>query len=271
MKVIFILSDSVRQDHLGCYGNRAIHTPNLDRLAAGATVFDEMVAGSFPTGPNRRDILLSKGHAPGHAFNPWINIRDDETRVPLTRDELTGMPDAYFDNPNLLRSGDIYLVGMAYPQFIPILAHCDNETTRKKVWLAYKRRGGTGNVRVLFDGDVVTIAGHRQAVREPGLVAYHQMEIRNGYFERRMIIRVPVDPEAATAQYHRSRAYNLAGASKFQTKYRPVHGGDDRHRRHNGSWGFRPARRTRPYGRSAGDSRLPGDGRDDRVHRAELQ
>ena len=59
----------------------------------------------------------------------------------------------------------------------------------------------SGNVRVLFDGDVVTIAGHRQAMREPGLVAYHQMEIRNGYFERRMIIRVPVDPEAATAQY----------------------------------------------------------------------
>lgn len=59
----------------------------------------------------------------------------------------------------------------------------------------------TGNVRVLFDGDVVTVAGHRQAVREPGLVAYHQMEIRNGHFERRMIIRVPVDPEAATAEY----------------------------------------------------------------------
>jgi thimet oligopeptidase len=77
------------------------------------------------------------------------NIREDETRVPLTRQELDGMPDSYFDNPNLLRSDDIYLVGMAYPQFIPILAYCDSETTRKKVWLAFKRRGGTGNVRVL--------------------------------------------------------------------------------------------------------------------------
>ncbi|MHC4080285.1 MAG: M3 family metallopeptidase [Planctomycetota bacterium] len=77
------------------------------------------------------------------------NIREDETRVPLTRDELAGMPDSYFENPNLQRSGDIYLVGMAYPQFIPILDLCDNETTRKKVWVAYKRRGGTGNIRVL--------------------------------------------------------------------------------------------------------------------------
>jgi thimet oligopeptidase len=76
-------------------------------------------------------------------------IREDETRVPLTREELSGLPDAYFENPNLLRSDEIYLVGMAYPQFLPVMLHCDDETTRKKVWLAYKRRGGTGNVRLL--------------------------------------------------------------------------------------------------------------------------
>ncbi|MHC4128131.1 MAG: M3 family metallopeptidase [Planctomycetota bacterium] len=77
------------------------------------------------------------------------SIRADETKVPLTRDELAGLPDSYFQNPNLVRSGDIYLVGMAYPQFLPIMAYGENETTRKKVWLAYKRRGGTGNIRVL--------------------------------------------------------------------------------------------------------------------------
>ncbi len=48
------------------------------------------------------------------------NIREDETLVPLTRQELTGLPDEYFDNPNLKQVGDIYLVGMSYPQFIPI-------------------------------------------------------------------------------------------------------------------------------------------------------
>jgi thimet oligopeptidase len=76
-------------------------------------------------------------------------IRDDQTRVPLTRAELSGLPEFWFENPNLERSEDIYLVGMAYPQFIPVMQHCDNETTRKKVWLAYKRRGGTRNVQVL--------------------------------------------------------------------------------------------------------------------------
>ncbi len=76
-------------------------------------------------------------------------IRQDETTVPLSRAELVGVPDEYFENPNLQRSGDLYLVGLAYPQFLPIMDYCENEQTRHKVWVAYKRRGGTGNVRVL--------------------------------------------------------------------------------------------------------------------------
>ena len=77
------------------------------------------------------------------------NIREDETTVPLARDELAGVPEEYFENPNLRRSGDLLLVGLSYPQFLPIQDYCTNEQTRHKVWLQYKRRGGTGNVRVL--------------------------------------------------------------------------------------------------------------------------
>lgn len=78
------------------------------------------------------------------------NIREDETRVPLTRDELSGVPYDYFDQfEQSNRVGDIYLVGMSYPEFLPIMDYCDNEITRKKVWIAYKRRGGQKNIRVL--------------------------------------------------------------------------------------------------------------------------
>ncbi len=64
-------------------------------------------------------------------------IRQDETTVPLSRAELVGVPDEYFENPNLQRSGDLYLVGLAYPQFLPIMDYCENEQTRHKVWVAY--------------------------------------------------------------------------------------------------------------------------------------
>ena len=77
------------------------------------------------------------------------NIREDETTVPLGRAELAGLPDEYFENPSLRTSGDLYVVDVSYPQFNPVMDYCQIEQTRHKMWLAYKRRGGTGNVRVI--------------------------------------------------------------------------------------------------------------------------
>ncbi|MHC4108385.1 MAG: M3 family metallopeptidase, partial [Planctomycetota bacterium] len=77
------------------------------------------------------------------------NIEEDETAVLLTRDELAGMPDDYFENPSLKRSGNVFLVRTSAPQTFPVWDHCTDEATRKKVWLAWKRRGGTKNVAVL--------------------------------------------------------------------------------------------------------------------------
>ncbi|MFW6118735.1 MAG: sulfatase [Planctomycetota bacterium] len=81
MKAVFVMSDSFRRDHLGAYGNDWVHTPYLDRLAGISHVFESAYNGSFPTGPNRRDIHVGKGHHPGHAFNPWTNIRDEEVTM----------------------------------------------------------------------------------------------------------------------------------------------------------------------------------------------
>jgi len=80
MKVILIYADSLRRDHLGCYGNEWIHTPNLDRLASEATVFDHAYIGSFPTVPTRRDVLLGCGDK-GVPFNRWKGIDRDEVTL----------------------------------------------------------------------------------------------------------------------------------------------------------------------------------------------
>jgi len=57
------------------------------------------------------------------------------------------------------------------------------------------------DLRVRFEGDAVTIRGYRDAPREAGVTAYHQMEIRHGYFERSIIVREPINPEATEAEY----------------------------------------------------------------------
>ena len=73
------------------------------------------------------------------------NIRADETRVPLTKAELKGMPAEWLENQPV--SDGIYMVGMDYPSFLPLMDYCENELTRQKVWIAYKRRGGIKNVK----------------------------------------------------------------------------------------------------------------------------
>ncbi len=58
--VAIIISDTLRRDHLGCYGNEWIRTPNIDRLATEAFVFDNAYAASFPTVPNRCDVMTGQ-------------------------------------------------------------------------------------------------------------------------------------------------------------------------------------------------------------------
>jgi arylsulfatase A-like enzyme len=90
MKTIFIMADTYRRDHVGCYGNKAIHTPNLDRLAARSFVFDHHYAGSFPTLPNRRDLHLGHG-SDGGVFNQWRGIKPGE-RTTAARLADKGVP-----------------------------------------------------------------------------------------------------------------------------------------------------------------------------------
>ncbi len=80
MKLILIVSDTFRRDHLGTYGNKWIHTPNLDRLAAVSSVFEYAHIGSFPTLPNRRDMFLGRGDK-GVPFNRWKGIDPDEVTL----------------------------------------------------------------------------------------------------------------------------------------------------------------------------------------------
>jgi len=80
MKVILIVADTLRRDHIGAYGNKWIHTPNLDRLAAESAVFERAYIGSFPTVPTRRDIFLGHGDK-GVPFNRWKPFENDEVTL----------------------------------------------------------------------------------------------------------------------------------------------------------------------------------------------
>ncbi len=60
MNIVVIVSDTLRRDYLGCYRNKTIRTPHLDRFAESCVVFDNAHAASFPTMPMRADLFTGK-------------------------------------------------------------------------------------------------------------------------------------------------------------------------------------------------------------------
>jgi arylsulfatase A-like enzyme len=57
---LFIITDQHRADHLGCYGNSVVRTPNIDRLAANGTRFDNFYVATPICMPNRATLMTGR-------------------------------------------------------------------------------------------------------------------------------------------------------------------------------------------------------------------
>ncbi len=55
--LLFVFTDEQRFDTLGCYGNDRIHTPNLDRLAADALLFERAYVTQPVCTPSRSSLM----------------------------------------------------------------------------------------------------------------------------------------------------------------------------------------------------------------------
>lgn len=64
--IVFILADDLGYGDLGCYGQKEILTPNIDRLAAGGMRFTQVYAGDTVCAPSR--CALMTGLHSGHGF-----------------------------------------------------------------------------------------------------------------------------------------------------------------------------------------------------------
>lgn len=75
--IIFILSDDLGYADLGCYGQKQIETPHIDRLAKDGVRFTDFYAGSSVCAPSR--CCLMTGYHTGHG-----RIRGNNPPIPLT-------------------------------------------------------------------------------------------------------------------------------------------------------------------------------------------
>jgi len=68
--VLFITVDTLRSDHLGCYGYKKIKTPNIDSLAEQGTMFKDAISQVPLTLPSHCSIFTS-------TYPQFNNIRDN--------------------------------------------------------------------------------------------------------------------------------------------------------------------------------------------------
>src|SRR5262245_31869839 len=80
--IVFILADDLGWGDLGCYGQKKIKTPNLDRMAAEGMRFTSAYAGSTVCAPSR--CALMTGLHSGHGLirgNGNVALRPEDLTV----------------------------------------------------------------------------------------------------------------------------------------------------------------------------------------------
>jgi len=78
MNVVLIALDTLRADHLGCYGYRHPTSPTLDAFAAEAVVFESYFAPTIPTHPSFTSLFTGMD-AFGHQV---VNVRGKHELAP---------------------------------------------------------------------------------------------------------------------------------------------------------------------------------------------
>ncbi len=81
LNVVLVTIDTLRADHLGCYGYKGIETPNIDRLAAQGTRFVYTYAQVPFTLPSHASMFTS-------TYPTWNGVRDS-AGPPLARESIT--------------------------------------------------------------------------------------------------------------------------------------------------------------------------------------
>jgi len=102
MNIIVIVSDTLRRDHLGCYGNKWIRTPNLDRLAQQSVVLDNAYSGSFPTIPHRTDLFTGRF---SFTYCDWSPLRKEEIVTQQVLGEAGYTTYLIVDTPHMIKDG----------------------------------------------------------------------------------------------------------------------------------------------------------------------
>lgn len=78
--ILFIMADDLGYGDLGCYGQKAIKTPNIDKLASKGLLFTQHYAGATVCAPSRNSLITGQ-----HMGNTTIKSME----VPIKKEDVT--------------------------------------------------------------------------------------------------------------------------------------------------------------------------------------
>lgn len=112
----------------------------LDEFVHRGAALDDAERKEFLEILNNITVLASD-------YNRTLN--EITTTVPCTKEELEGVPPEIYEN--LKKEGEFYQLTLDYPIYIPVITYAKNPETRKKMTIAFNRRGGKENSDRLSD------------------------------------------------------------------------------------------------------------------------
>ena len=105
MKIVCLISDTFRFDHLGYAGLKDIRTPELDMLAGDAVFFEKDIISSFPTIPDREDMFTGRYSFPFHGWQP---LEPDAVTLAEILEKEGYVTQLIADTPHLMKRGYNY-------------------------------------------------------------------------------------------------------------------------------------------------------------------
>jgi arylsulfatase A-like enzyme len=85
--IIYIMADDLGYGDLGCYGQKLVQTPNIDRLAQEGMLFTQHYSGSTVCAPSRCSLMT--GYHTGHTFIRGNKEIKPEGQFPIPKDTYT--------------------------------------------------------------------------------------------------------------------------------------------------------------------------------------
>ena len=75
--VLFLISDDLKASVLGCYGDKLAQTPNIDKLASNAMVFERAYCQGLACAPSRTSFMHSRYHGTQGRVNLGQHFREN--------------------------------------------------------------------------------------------------------------------------------------------------------------------------------------------------